>query len=315
MSEYLAPSKVGLLALIQLYIEGAVPNNAILPVINFITSYLLDYDLSAPSPVPTDQWKKAEDTIRLILSAQRFEELLAPFAAADGLPGRNLWDRFLEKIWGIDSLHTLHEFFEKLPNLLVRTKAELREITERGEKPPSGVLLSRNSPFGAFVRKCHLEFSKLQFDHVASLWRMFVKYRQPTAGYWRRRNPHYSRLSFDSVLLEGQLEWGDQTDEIAVAAYGSMLLVDDQDPTLPVSSDDIDSLLEFQIAQVQSGLITLLDVYGGCQTDLGRVRDQSTVEYQGSVPETHGEQSSRPKLVTLPQVRLPVFAGERNKIN
>lgn len=258
MSEYLAPSKIGLLALIQLYIDGAVPNNAILPVINFVTSYLLDYDLSAPSPVPTEQWKKAEDTIGLILSAQRFEELLAPFSAADGLPGRNLWDRFLEKLWGIDSLHTLHEFFEKLPALLVRTKAELREITERGVKLPTGVLLSRNSPFGAFVRKSHLEFSKLQFDHVAGLWRMFVKYRQPTAGYWRRRNPHYSRLSFDSVLLEGEHEWGPQTDEIAVAAYGSMLLVDDQDPALPVSSDDIESLLEFQIAQVQSELLCVL---------------------------------------------------------
>jgi anaphase-promoting complex subunit 5 len=128
-------------------------------------------------------------------------------------------------------------------------------MAERGEQPPSGVLLSRNSPFGFFVRRSYLEFTKLQFDHVAELWKMFVKYRQPTVGYWRRRNPHYNRLSFDSVLMAGEHEWGAQTDDIAVAAYGSMLLMDDQDPTLPISTDEIESLLEFQIEQVQSEFI------------------------------------------------------------
>jgi anaphase-promoting complex subunit 5 len=252
MSRYLAPSKIGLLALVQLYIEGAVPNNAIVPVINFLASHLLDCSLAGPSAPPSEQWKRAEDTINLIVSVQHFEELLAPFAAVDRLPGRSLWDRFLEKLWGIDSLHALHDFIDQLPNLLARTKAELREMAERGETPPTGVLLSRNSPFGVFVRRSHLEFSRMQFDHVAELWKTFVKYRQPTAAYWRRRNPQHSRLSFDSVLLEGEHEWGPQTDEIAVAAYGNMLLLDDQDPSVPVSTDDIEALLEFQIEQVQS---------------------------------------------------------------
>jgi anaphase-promoting complex subunit 5 len=255
MSRYLAPSKIGLLALVELYLEGAVPNDAIIPVINFLTSHLLDCNLTGPSPAPAEQWKKAEDTIGLAMSVQHFEELLAPFAAVDRLPGRNLWDRFLEKLWGIDSLHTLHEFFDQLPNHLAKSKAELREMAERGEQLPSGVLLSRNSPFGFFVRRSYLEFTKLQFDHVAELWKMFVKYRQPTVGYWRRRNPHYNRLSFDSVLMAGEHEWGAQTDDIAVAAYGSMLLMDDHDPTLPISTDDIESLLEFQIEQVQSEFI------------------------------------------------------------
>src|SRR4051812_32230794 len=125
MSRYLAPSKVGLLALVELYTEGAVPNDAIIPVINFLTSHLLDCTLTGPSPAPAAQWKKVEDTIKLAVSVQHFEEVLAPFAAIDRLPGRSLWDRFLEKLWGIDSLHTLHDFFDQLPNLLARTKAEL----------------------------------------------------------------------------------------------------------------------------------------------------------------------------------------------
>ncbi len=252
MSRYLGPAKIGLLALIELYIEGAVPNDAIVPVINFLTSHLLDCDLGSASPSIADQWKKADSTIRLTVSVQHFEQLLGPFAAADRLPGRRLWDRFLEKLWGIDSFHSLHEFIDHLPNLLARSKDELRQMAERGEEPPSGVLLSPNSPFGAFVRRAHLEFSRLQFDHASELWKMFVKYRQPTAGYWRRRNPNYHRLSFDSVLLTGEHEWGAQTDEIAVAAYGNMLLMGDQDTTLPVTTDDIESLLELQIAQVHS---------------------------------------------------------------
>ncbi|KAL2020194.1 hypothetical protein VTK56DRAFT_8620 [Thermocarpiscus australiensis] len=251
MSRYLAPAKIGLLALIELYIEGAVPNDAIIPVISFLTSHLLDCDLANPSPGPTERWKKADSIIRLAVSVQHFEQLLGPFAAADRLPGRSFWDRFLEKLWGIDSLHTLHEFFDQLPNLLAKTKAELRQMAERGEEPPSGVLLSRNSPLGAFVRRTHLEFSKLHFDHAAELWKSFVKYRQPTAGYWRRRNPQFGRLSFDSVLLAGEHEWGTQTDELAVAAYGNMLLGGDHDSELPVSTDDIESLLDFQIEQIQ----------------------------------------------------------------
>ncbi|KAK4247844.1 anaphase-promoting complex subunit 5-domain-containing protein [Corynascus novoguineensis] len=251
MSRYLAPSKIGLLALVKLYIDGAVPNEAIIPVVNFLTSHLLDCSLTGPSPASGTQWKKAEDIIKLAVSVQHFEELLAPFPAVDRLPGRNLWDRFLEKLWGIDSLHSLHDFFDHLPKLLARTKAELREMEARGEEPPSGVLLGRNSPFGVFIRRSHLEFTKLQFDDVADLWKMFVKYRQPTAAYWKRRNPHHSRLSFDSVLLDGEHEWGPHTDGVAVAAYGNMLLIDGQDAALPVSTDDIESLLEFQIELVQ----------------------------------------------------------------
>ncbi|GAB1312023.1 APC5 protein [Madurella fahalii] len=251
MSRYLAPAKIGLLALIQLYVEGAVPTDAILPVINFLTSNLLDHDLTSMSARPTDRWKKADSIIKLTLSVHHFEEVLGPYPAADRLPGRRLWDRFLEKLWGIDSLHTLHEFFGHLPNLLAKTKAQLRQMAESGESPPSGVLLSRNSPLGVFVRRLNHEFSNLQFNHASELWMMFVKYRQPTAAYWRRRNPHFSRLSFDSVLMSGEHEWGPQTDELAVAAYGNMLLVDDNGAAPPVSTDDIESLLEFQIAQVQ----------------------------------------------------------------
>ncbi|KAK3371887.1 anaphase-promoting complex subunit 5-domain-containing protein [Podospora didyma] len=252
MSRYLTPAKIGLLALIALYTEEAVPNDAMIPVINFISSHLLDCDLVNPTSCPpAERWKKAGSIIELIVSIRDFEQLLGPFAAADRLPGRRLWDRFLEKLWGVDSLHAMLEFFDRLPLLLAKTKEELRRMGRRGEEPPSGILLSRGSPFGVFVKRAQLEFTRLRFDHAAELWQTFVKYRQPTAGYWRRRDPKLSRLSFDSVLMTGEQEWGTGTDALAVVAYGNMLLLGEHDDTLPVSTDDIESLMEFQIEQMQ----------------------------------------------------------------
>ncbi|KAK5651136.1 hypothetical protein OQA88_13253 [Cercophora sp. LCS_1] len=263
MSRYLTPAKIGLLALIELYTREPVPNDAIIPVLNFMACHILNTDPAAP----TDRWAQAENTISLVRSIDDFEKLLAPFAAADGLP---LWDRLLGKLWGIDSLHSLQEFFGLLPMFLARTRDELRLLARQGEEPPTGVLLSRNAPFGAFVRRCFLEFARLPFDKATDLWKAFVKYRQPTAGYWRRRNPHLGPLSFDAVLVAGEHEWGDGTEELAVAAYGSMLRgegddatpvstdendatpvsTDEGDDATPVSTDDIEGLLEIQIGQL-----------------------------------------------------------------
>lgn len=257
MARYITPSKIGLLALIELYVEEAVPNDAIIPVLSFLASHILDSDLqstttSAPGGA-ANRWQRAERSIGLVVSVKDFEDLLLPFPAVDRLPGRRLWDRFLEKLWGIDSLDALQEFFSRRPHVLARTRDELRRMAELGEQPPSGILLARNSPLGAFVRKAVLEFTRLQFHHSVELWKALVNYRQPTVSYWKRRNPQCGRLSFDSVLMEGQHEWGAFTDGIAVTAYGGMLM-GAEDDALPVSTDDVESLLEFQIDQIQSKL-------------------------------------------------------------
>ncbi|KAK3336967.1 anaphase-promoting complex subunit 5-domain-containing protein [Cercophora scortea] len=253
MSRFLTPAKIGLLALMELYVEGAVPNDAIMPVLGFISSLLLNRDLvtAAASPSPAERWKRADRNIALIVSVKEFKKVLAPFAAADGVPGRRLWDRFLEKLWGIDSLHGLREFFDRLPNLIARTKDELRELAAHGHPPPVGVFLTRSSIFGVFVRRAHGNSRLLQLHQTAEVWKLFVKYRHPTAGHWRKRNPLYGRLSFDSVLMAGEQQWGNHTEAVAVAAYGDMLLVGDHDVTLPVTYDDVEALSEFQIDQMQ----------------------------------------------------------------
>ena len=58
---YLTPAKVGLLVLIQLYCEQAVPHDAIRPVLSFITSHLLDRDRGPAPDQPAARWGKPDE--------------------------------------------------------------------------------------------------------------------------------------------------------------------------------------------------------------------------------------------------------------
>ncbi|KAK7972799.1 anaphase-promoting complex protein [Apiospora saccharicola] len=252
MSRFLTPAKIGLLALIELYVDKAVPTSSIVDVLSFITSHLIDRDISGQPANGAGRWEEAERTVSLVISITDFEKVLSPHTAASGMPGRSLWYVFLDKLWKINSLDALHEFFERRSELLVKTKEELRRDTEVGVAPPGPevILLSRNSPFGAFVRRAQLEFTRLRFHDALELWKDFVKYRQTTAAFYRKKTPSFQRLSFDHVLLEGELTWGCDVEAVASVAYGDMLR-DDPSSTLPVSTDDIEKLLEFQIEQMQ----------------------------------------------------------------
>ncbi|KAI1865256.1 hypothetical protein JX265_008303 [Neoarthrinium moseri] len=252
MSRFLTPAKIGLLALIELYADKAVPTSSIVEVLSFITSHLIDSDISGPAGASRGHWKRAESTVSLVISIADFEKILSPHTAASGMPGRSLWYVFLDRLWKINSLDALHEFFDRRSDLLAKTKDELRREAEMGVEPPpaDAILLSRNSPFGAFVRRAQLEFTRLRFHDAFELWKDFVRYRQTTAAYYRKKTPAFQRLSFDNVLLEGEHAWGEGVEAVASVAYGDMLR-DDPNSTLPVSTDDIEKLLEFQIEQMQ----------------------------------------------------------------
>ncbi|KAM0524800.1 hypothetical protein ACHAPE_000904 [Trichoderma viride] len=252
MARYLTPAKIGLLVLTELYVEEAVPSDAIVPVLSFIASHAMGYDPNGPSTSQAARWTKAERAVSLVISIKDFEKLLSSYPFLMGLPGKRLWDQFLNKLWGIDSFHALGEFFEHLSWTLSRTKEELRREGLDPDEPELGVKLTNNSPLGAFVRRARLEYQRLRFHDCTELWKDFVRYRQPTSHYQKRRNPDFSRYSFDQVLQRGELEdWDvDKVASLASVAYGDML-TGDRTGGLPVSIDDVENLLDFQIEQMQ----------------------------------------------------------------
>ncbi|KAK5998929.1 Anaphase-promoting complex subunit 5-like protein [Cladobotryum mycophilum] len=252
MARYLTPAKIGLLVLIELYIEESVPSDAVLPVLSFVTSHLMDHDPNGPTSTQLTRWNKAERTVSLVISIKDFEKLLGSYPFLMGMPGKKLWDQFLNKLWAINSLHALEDFFENLSAMFSKTKEELRSEGLDPDEPEPGVKLSRNSPLGAFIRRARLEYQRLRFHDCTELWKDFVRYRQPTAHYQKKKNPDFGRYSFDNVLLLGELEdWdSDQVAGLASVAYGDML-TGDHSSCLPVSTDDVENLLDFQIEQMQ----------------------------------------------------------------
>ena len=250
MARYLTPSKIALLALIELYTDAAVPPSSTITILSFILKQLI------PTAVPKSQAVEPvpEESLPFILESKAFETLLSTYTAAHGLPGRTLWDHFLKKLWDIDSLDALYVFFKRRVHLLKKSRNEARRDRELGIPPPSEgmIILSRTSPFGSFVRRANVEFERLNFNGAVSLWMAFVKWRQDTRTYWMRRNGGgLSRWAGDHALLNGQLNWGvEETEMLQLVAYGDLNINDAEE--VCVSTDDVEKVLEFQVEQMQS---------------------------------------------------------------
>lgn len=247
MPRFLTPSKIGLLALIELYTYAIVPTSATIPVLSFIAGQVLPSRLLPMPPGASPQ------SLPFILDIKAFESLLAAHPSASGVPGRTLWDYFLKKLWGIDSLDALHLFFQESLNLLVKPRDEIKKDGEMGIPPPSAdmIVLSRTSPFGSFVRRAKVEFDRLQFCDSLSLWTAFVRWRQDTATYWARRNGGLRKWAGDKALRDGERQWGfDATEMLETIAYGEPHTCGGAEGS--VSTDDVEKLLEFQVEQMQS---------------------------------------------------------------
>ncbi|KAB5547055.1 anaphase-promoting complex protein [Coniochaeta sp. 2T2.1] len=247
---YLNPAKICLLALIELYCEDAVGDEATLPVLEFITSNILPNNNELE---PSDPSEKSDRAIDIVSSIRVFETALRPYDAGAGMPGRSVWDIFLQRLWTIDSLHVLHSFLNARHALLAPSKEDIRAGYE--DMLPRGTAitmrLSPGSPFAAFVSKSAFEYTRLRFQEMCALWKQFVIYRQPSAAYMRRRNRSFNRLSFDNVLLSNEGDWGgENTTRVAEVVYQDMV-TGGKKAAIPVTMDDLERLLEFQIDQMQ----------------------------------------------------------------
>lgn len=237
MSRYLTPTKIGLLAAVSLYADSVVPTAATIPVLSFIVSYLVPPSGLASGAELSD----SGDNIAIpIENLQR-----ATIKHASGIPGRTLWDLLLKKLWEVNSFDAMHVFFGSLSLLLLKPQEE-----QQGDddfQDTRRLHFSRTSPFGTFIRRAQLEFTRLQLYDAITLWKKFVTYRSPTLSMWRRRNPGAGKLSFDTNLTDGQLG---KNEQLFAIIYGE--LEDGGHDSATASTDDLEKLLEFQRDRMQS---------------------------------------------------------------
>ena len=239
MSRFLTPWKTGLLALITLYVDSVIPTGATVSILSFIIASILP---ARGATVP-------EDTEPNSISANSLEDLRkATIAHASGIPGRTIWDLLLNKLWEISSFDALHVFFDSLPSLLPTSRDELQREKENSLRVGSNKSrLSRVSPLGTFVRRAHLEFTRLQLHDGLALWKRFATYREPTRSAWRRRNPDVGKTNVDANLPYGPLVIQGSVHHIL---YGELDSVEQQ--SSGISTAEVERLLEFQVDQMQS---------------------------------------------------------------
>ena len=238
MSRYVTPSKIVLLALISLYTESVIPAAASIPILSFIFSSILPQSKKPGSRPSLDSSS--------IISIETFQT--ATITHGSFIPGRTVWDLLLKKLWEINTLDALEDFFDSLSSLRRKTREELRRDAENGIlEEPDRILLSRTSPFGTFVRRVHLEHIRLQFEDCVILWKSFIKFREATFSNWKRRNPTAVRTSFDANLVDFDLGVDHNATNIL---YGD--LGDEKCKDANFSFTDVENFLEFQIDQMQS---------------------------------------------------------------
>lgn len=241
MARYLTPSKIALLALISIYSEGVVPNSAIVALLSFFASHLLPLNFLGSESHVLDR-----DNTHTI-SIKEFEEATSNLASS--IPGRTVWDLFLKRVWQLDCVDSLEEFFILVSDLVAKTREEQLRDQNNGIAPEPGKMqLSRTSPLGIFVRRAQLEYARLQFHDSLALWRTFIQYRMPTYHAWAKRNPMYSHTKVDANLVELGL---DPDGPLARVVYGD-LEHGEEDTKVTLSAKDMERLLEFQVQEMQS---------------------------------------------------------------
>ncbi|KMP00275.1 anaphase-promoting complex subunit 5 [Coccidioides immitis RMSCC 2394] len=240
MARYLTPSKLALLALVSIYSEGVVPNSAIVALLSFFMSHLLPLDSQ-------DSKSRILEGGAHTISIKEFEEVTSSLTSS--IPGRTVWDLFLKRLWQLDCLDSLEEFFGLVSDLVTKTREDQLRDQNSGMAPEPGKMrFSRTSPLGMFIRRAQLEYARLQFHDSVALWRAFIRYRMPTYYAWAKRNPMDSQTKVDVNLVELGL---DVDSPLAKVVYGD-LENDEEDTKVSLSTKDMERLLEFQVEEMQS---------------------------------------------------------------
>ncbi|KAI7496783.1 hypothetical protein KC367_g6434 [Hortaea werneckii] len=246
MPRFLTPGKICLLALIDTYLAGETASKARLAVLDFIASQI--HATSRPgADVPVLADSLCHDAA----------DMLRPLSGwSSDKPGRTVYHVLLQRLWKIDTLDTLHVLFDGFSNLIsfVATSYHVRKG------------LSRASPLGQFVRRCCVEFTRLQFTEFQALWHSFVVWRASTHEAWAHKNPN------DAARLASPAEEALQEAFAAPFTNGR---------SASVSAEDSEAILTFSIHQLQKlGTRLPNDVRGMLRTWIDNQLDSGTQSLQ-----------------------------------
>lgn len=258
MSRYLTPSKLTLLVLASVHNEGVVPTSDLSSVLSFMVSKIFP-DKDKPTAFTTIDPNDAIPITEFELSLSRHDS---------AIPGRTIWDFLLKRLWAIDCSDALDAFITNLPCLLTKSRDQILRDRETGEDPDIGQgRILRTAPLGAFIRRCYLEYSRLQFQDGIAIWQDFVAYRWSTRQAYERKNAPDGRSALDVNFSDLQI---DASHPIAQLMYGRLADLDEQQSTR-FSTHDVERLMEFQVSEMQRKHKSLVETI--CDTNsVNRVR-------------------------------------------
>lgn len=236
MGRFLTPSKIALLVLAQIYSKGSIPLCSNAKVLNVLISRtLLD-------PSDSEELLRQHDG-NTILDLER-----ALTGQASVIPGRTVWDLLLKGLWAIDCADALDWFITEVPSLLGKTRDELLKERDEGLPPQPAGKIVRTSALGVFIRRCSLEYLRLQFQDSTALWMDLIAYRMPTKRAFTRKNPNALRSAFDCNLADLEL---DVSNPLTGIMFRRML-GDVETQQKAYSTHESEKLMEFQVSEMQS---------------------------------------------------------------
>ncbi|KAF2160284.1 hypothetical protein M409DRAFT_70619 [Zasmidium cellare ATCC 36951] len=239
MPRYLTPARICCLVLIRQYQSGHTSSESSLRVLDFLATHV--------TASPENDFEAVSERNKLSSSDITYlAERLSPWSSK--VTGRNMYDMLLKRIWSLHGLDSLH-------NLINRLNSDGVPFDEEGNPIPSKQI-TPGSPLGQFIRRCYVEFTRLQFADSQALWNSFVAYRALTYEDWATKNPDAARELEETQNLTNvpALPRNAFNDDTAEAKSNSSVV-------------DADMLLGFSIYQLQN-LGTR--VPGDVKTQLGK---------------------------------------------
>lgn len=210
MARYLTPGKLSTLILTEIHLLSDEPFSP--GLLDVLSSHVLPthYASSSIDGLASDL-SKSSDVQSLCVSLQ---------ALPSSLPGRTAFDFFLSQAWACVDLDSLHGLFDRLHRLAHPEQVEDRRI-------------SPASPLGSFLRRCLVEWTRLQFADSLALLEVFRLWLEPTRERWSRIDPEgATHLAAKEVCHKA-----------SSAAFASQ--------ELSISSEDVEVALTHSISVLQ----------------------------------------------------------------